>query len=428
MLDNKINNKGLFKNPKKEKNENIELHSECILQMNNFHDKLLLEKINYNILSESYKELEKKLEELQIKYDDLLLWKENHNCNNNVNIDFKETNEYKDIILQLDKNIKIEDNSLYLELKKSNEILQSDYDNMQQQLIYLQNKDINLKSDEANKDTFEEQKNELIKTISENIELKYSEQFKSLNETIEEFKLDIKNKDEIITRLNNKKNVENKELKKEDKFINSIKIYKEIDNKSKEYISSYTFRQINDYNILRNYVIEEYNKEDYDDIINYMFKYISNKKSKWYFTKKIKRCLYLYDNYINSLKIINFSISFITSLSDNDWNDWIKLLDNIIIKNSLKNSLLDNINKDINKDSNIENIYNINNGFKNIDFSKFNFNFKPNINKDISSEDKTSNKKVHNKNNKITCDSYACDNKVVEDNIYCNKCIEISTW
>lgn len=90
-------------------------------------------------------------------------------------------------------------------------------------------------------------------------------------------------------------------------------------------------------------------KEDYDDIINYMFKYISNKKSKWYFTKKIKRCLY--DNYIN-----NFSISFITNLSEEDWNAWIELLDKIINENNLKDN-----NEDISSEDKTSNNNNTNN-------------------------------------------------------------------
>ena len=100
-----------------------------------------------------------------------------------------------------------------------------------------------------------------------------------------------------------------------------------------------------------------------------MFKYISNKKSKWYFTKKIKRCLYLYDNYINSLKIINFSISFITNLSEEDWNAWIELLDKIINENNLKDN-----------------------------------------NEDISSEDKTSNNNTNSDKNILKCKYGFCNN------------------
>jgi lipopolysaccharide export LptBFGC system permease protein LptF len=134
----------------------------------------------------------------------------------------------------------------------------------------------------------------------------------------------------IIENLNKKINKGNKnKINKEDKFINNIKVYKEFDNKSKEYVCSYTFRQISDYNVLRNFIIKDYKKEDYNEIIDYILKHISNKKSKWYFSK-IKRCLYLFDTYKDKLKILNFSISFISNLSENDWLKWINLLDYII--------------------------------------------------------------------------------------------------
>lgn len=146
-------------------------------------------------------------------------------------------------------------------------------------------------------------------------------------------------KDKIIEELKTKIEKKSNNIKKdkENKFINSIKIYEEINNKSREYISSYTYRQINDFNNLRNIVIEEYKKEDYDIVIDYMLKYISNKKSKWYFIRKIKRCLYLYDTYKDKLKIFNFSISFLSNLSDDDWKSWINLLNNIIDEKFNKN-------------------------------------------------------------------------------------------
>lgn len=68
-----------------------------------------------------------------------------------------------------------------------------------------------------------------------------------------------------------------------------------------------------------------------------MIKYISNKKSKWYFMKKSKDD-YIYLIHNNKLKTFNFSISFISGLSDSDWNIWINLLDKIINENNKKRS------------------------------------------------------------------------------------------
>lgn len=72
------------------------------------------------------------------------------------------------------------------------------------------------------------------------------------------------------------------------------------------------------------------------------------------FHEKIKRCLYLFDTYNNKLKTFNFSISFISGLSDSDWNIWINLLDKIINENN-KKCKYDNCKYKIKKDHMIYN-------------------------------------------------------------------------
>ena len=135
-------NKNLFQDRKI--NEKVELHSQCIIQMNKFHDELLLERSNYRNLKYKY-------DKLEANYNELKEWKENHICNNNNNINtdnmekeiynklhneikedynlkYKEM-EYK--IFEQDKIINnlnkiespIEDNMLFKELKKQNNIL-----------------------------------------------------------------------------------------------------------------------------------------------------------------------------------------------------------------------------------------------------------------------------------------------------------------
>lgn len=327
-------NKNLFQN--KKINEKVELHSQCIIQMNNFHDELLLERNNY-------RELKCKYDKLEADYNELKVWKENHICNSNVNIEEIKTNiknevkkEYDEIILKLNSDINIlnmnkidkieipiEDNILFKSLKEKNKQLEEDNKEIHEKFNDIKNynniNNFNIKINEALK--IQKEENDIF---IENIKQEYQ---KTINE--------------LKTQINNKSN-KNKKDKENNNFIDSIKLYKNIDSKSKEYVSSYTYRQISDYNILRNLIIEEHKEENYDNIINYMFKYISNRKSKWYFMKKIKRCLYLYDTYNNNLKVFNFSISFISGLSDGDWSIWLNTLDEII-------------NKDILNDKNVAN-------------------------------------------------------------------------
>lgn len=174
----KNNNKTLFQN------ENVDLHSDCIIQINNFHDELLKEKTNYIILDNKHKGLQskyntlekdnekniKKIEKLEINYKDLetkydknLLdlqylssnyielnqWRKSHNCIDNINmeeikkdvikeIDLKETKEYIDLksinesynkkIINLESkiekiNLNIEDNILFKQVKEQNNVL-----------------------------------------------------------------------------------------------------------------------------------------------------------------------------------------------------------------------------------------------------------------------------------------------------------------
>lgn len=107
----KDNKKTLFQNKKLLQNESFDLHTECIIQINNFHDELLKEKTNYIILDNKYKGLQTKYEilekenkDLNIKVNDLLLWKKYHKCNSMDMEDTKKMiNEY-----MMDKKLDIE--------------------------------------------------------------------------------------------------------------------------------------------------------------------------------------------------------------------------------------------------------------------------------------------------------------------------------
>lgn len=61
--------------------------------------------------------------------------------------------------------------------------------------IYILNSNKNKDVEKINNKLLENSKNEIFDSIKKDIELKYSNDFKSLNKTIEDFKIDIKNKD-----------------------------------------------------------------------------------------------------------------------------------------------------------------------------------------------------------------------------------------
>lgn len=199
-------NKNLFQNRKI--NEKVELHSQCIIQMNNFHDELLLERNNYKDLKCKYDTLSESYKKLEVNYNELKEWKENHNCNSNVNVEEIKTNiknevkkEYDEIILKLNEDISIlnmnkiekietpiEDNILFKSLKDKNKQLEEDNKKIHKKLNDI--KDYN------NINDFNIKINEALKI----------------------------QKDELKTQINNKSNKIKKD-KENNKFIDSIKIY-----------------------------------------------------------------------------------------------------------------------------------------------------------------------------------------------------------
>lgn len=94
------------------------------------------------------------------------------------------------------------------------------YDN-----IYILNSNKNKDIEKINNKLLENSKNEIFDSIKKDIELKYSNDFKSLNKTIEDFKIDIKNKDDII---NNLKTTVIKENKYKKNILISMMISKTI--------------------------------------------------------------------------------------------------------------------------------------------------------------------------------------------------------
>lgn len=126
------------------KSEKNNIHKECNLKIHNLYN------INKNLVKD-LKDLKSEYENLQRKFNELLEWKDNHVCSNNINLDdirndiiksinIKESNDYIELndlnnsynekILKLESDIKnirlksnIEDNELFIQIRKQNQKL-----------------------------------------------------------------------------------------------------------------------------------------------------------------------------------------------------------------------------------------------------------------------------------------------------------------
>lgn len=243
------------------------------------NDNELLEKTNYNILCESYKMLEQKMKTLQNKYNDLLIWKKNHNCNN-VNINFKNIDKHKEIILQLNKNIKIKYNPLYLELKYENEILRYNYN------------------------------------IQKNVDL-----------------FDFDN-------INNDKLEKNKKTNKDLPFLNcpiiNINKNEDLDNIDwKIHVSTEIHNIIkNNYGLYEKICKDKnVNRETLNEAIIYIIKKRDMKdtrQNRHYIRKTLLRSFYIYNTYKDKLKYISFNFSKMVKISNKNWNVFLEYLNNVI--------------------------------------------------------------------------------------------------
>lgn len=146
------------------------------------------------------------------------------------------------------------------------------------------------------------------------------------------------------------------------------------------------------------------NKENYEEIEHYINKYeIGNYKSP-YIKNKIKRCIDLISHFGNKIEYVKFNLSEISRMSDKKFNEW---------KNILDIKLNDNGSSSEEEIIKTDDEIHVNNGFNNIDFSKFNFNFKTNK-KDEKNDEK-----------QYDCGSAGCKNKVLKEYTYCTNCINI---
>jgi hypothetical protein len=314
--------------------------------------------------------LKKKNEGLQIQVDGLLSWKDNHNCRDNINTDdiqqniydkiynevksnIKEIPEYIEIsnlnktynekLLKLESDMKgmqlnsnIEDDELFKQLKIQNNILLDSNKKLENNYKVL---NVELKNIKDNKDY---KINEALKkqkeTLSQEYENNYSSNILSLNESIKCLQQTIyehnkkneelqKQLDEI--KINNKKTKnENKSQDKycEQNMYNSIFIYDDVTLPYQVYRASKTYRKLLD-EIEFNNNIGDLN---YDNIAEWINKNEKTNFKSNYFKNKYERSKLILDKYKDDLyKLMNlkFSISFISSMSENKFNDWLNILD-----------------------------------------------------------------------------------------------------
>lgn len=345
-------NKSLFINKK----ENIELHSECIIRINDLHDKLLLEKKIYDTLYDSYKRLEINYKDLQkVNEENVIImidmrqeleklkdWKNSHNCNN---INLEETKEYIELkninegynnkIIKLEYEIKniqlksnIEDNFLFVQMKKQNESLNNE-------ILNLKNKeDYNINIDEKIKLSLEEQKEELFNHFSVERD-KIKNEHATLLESIK------KEKDKVIEdlrlKINNKYNG-NKNSKDDKNSLNYLykgfSFFDESDTKWKVMAGSFTYKK---FKILYDFndAIEkdiDVNQSSYNEVIEYLNdKTVLNGSGKYkklspYYKNKLKRISEIYNIFGKKLININIKSSFIASLNKEQFELFINIL------------------------------------------------------------------------------------------------------
>jgi hypothetical protein len=303
-----------------------------------------------------YIDLFEENQKLKIHIDELLIWKKNHVCK--INSDDIE----KDIINEINSSKNINLDNLKTNIRNE---LKEEYENT---ISKLNDDIIFLKTDK--KDDIKE-----YIPIEDNILKQTKEQNDSLL------------KSKINNSSNNIKKSNSSQISKNKSLHDSIFVFQDIDENWQKYISCFTYKYILKMVKLDKFINDDnkVNKEDYKEIYKWLNIYeLDEKKIKLNYNikRKIKRCKIIYDKYQDKLKYIKFNINSLSYIKNNKFDDFLNILDEKINQRNIpkidfgdlsddiliKYSILNNINKDIN------------NGFNNIDFSKFNFNFKTNKN------------------------------------------------
>lgn len=357
------------------KNNPINIHSDCIIQISNLKEK------NVELIKE-VNSIRKDFNDLSSRYNELLQWKNNHKCifnpddveqelydkiYNNVKDDivneinikdnpdyinlksindklYTKVSELEEKLTKLDSNI--DDNELFKKIKEQNVLLSEnnktlniENEEIKKRLNILENND-NINIPDINIDSkineeVEKQKQDILKDL----ENKYSsnissltESIKCLQQSIDIYKEEKEKSDKIINDL--KEQINNKKIKntnKSDKYsyeslYDSIYIYDDISLPYQKFRASKTYRKLLD-------EIEFGNKIDnisYEDIVDWINKNEKTTFKSKYVKNKYNRSKIILDKYkddIFKIKNLKFSISYISNMSDSKFNEWLIILD-----------------------------------------------------------------------------------------------------
>jgi hypothetical protein len=232
-------------------NENVYLHSNYIVQVKELHDKLLKEKTNYFNLNNKYTELQakcniiekenknkdKKIEKLEFDIKNLYLWKNDHKCYDNINMDEVK----KDII----NKINIKETQEYIDLKSVNESYTNKITKMEEDMEKIQLK-FNIEDNVLFKQLKEQnillsETNKTLKTNYDRLELDN----KKIKQDLLDIKKDNFHHDEAIIKQNEiEVNIENTILENKDGKIVEENIIKIINKLDKLYRKDFTDEQI----------------------------------------------------------------------------------------------------------------------------------------------------------------------------------------
>lgn len=409
MIDKNINGGFMFKDCKNEKVDFLE-YEKIVKEKDKYKNKLNEQR---NILKEAGIEYLDELKEIVYFYknykdeflDFINMKKNNININNN-NIDIINSPEYIKLkqdyislktinddnnsrILDLETKLgmltsNIEDNDLFKKIKTQNNILlqnnktlNAENEDFKKKLDILENNninisdikedsiDINLKINEA----LESQK----KSLSQEYENKYSKNVLSLSESIKTLEQTIKDLNEKNDSLQKelekiKLNSKTKKIKKEKNNENidnkyGIFIFDKLDEGWQKYISCFTYKDILKMIKLDMFINDDnkINKESYKEVYEWMNIYELDEKkikSNYNIKRKIKRCKILYNKHHDDLKYIKFNINILSYLKNNEFDEFLNILDEKIQQRILPNNEFDDLSDNIlniNKNSNNNN-------------------------------------------------------------------------
>lgn len=340
-------------------------------------------KSKYDVLLLKQNEMEKIFDELNIddNFDGLLNFLKILYNNKNEFMEFLNTPNKKNN--NISESIIIENSNEYKKildinsnLEKSNINLQSQLNKMSYRLNELENnKSINNSNDNIIIDTtinqsLEKQKGEY--------EIKYSNKFIGLNETIEtlnstilELKDDNKKLLKEIDKIKSNKIIKNKNPDdNKNKLYNSIFIFDTIEDDWQKFMSCFTYKDILKMVKLDKFINDDnkVNKEEYKEVYEWMNIYETDEKKlkiNYNIRRKLNRCKIIYNKYQNKLKYIKFNINNLSYMKNDEFNEFLDILDEKIKQRKIPNCDFEDLS-DIILNENIEdNIKCINNNCNN---------------------------------------------------------------